>query len=90
MTSSACGFSEKSSFVSDAHQEPKQHKAFHTETIIPMPSARGTLTGPSCLLLHLKHSENRIKITFYVWEDMMADALFCPLVVVSALLTMHP
>lgn len=32
-------FSEKSSFVSDAHQEPKQHEAFQTETIIPMPSA---------------------------------------------------
>lgn len=50
-------FSEKSSFVSGMHQEPKQHDPFHTEATVLMPSVLDAPTGLSCLLLHLNCPE---------------------------------
>lgn len=52
-------FSEKSSFVSDVHQEPEHHKAFHIEATVLMPSILDASTGLSCLLLHLNWPEKR-------------------------------
>ena len=52
-------FSEKSSFISAKHQEPKQHKAFHIEATVLKLSVLDAPTGLSCLLLHWKCPEER-------------------------------
>lgn len=61
-------FSEKSTFVSDTHQDPKLREAFHVEVTVLMPSVLDAPTGPSCLLLHLNCPEKKqIKNIFFMF-----------------------